>query len=234
MKHLGIVIGVTAGILAGCSNEGRLADLAEQVTHEQAAQNERMAESTQTIAQGSQQLVAADAQARGDLIDLQHALRQDQAEIAKQRDVLEVERGEIAQERLTDSQVGGGLIALGLLLAALAPLVLAGISLLGLWRDPTREEEGQILIEELSKGFLADGAPENSEPPSDPHYLEDSPPSRPLILPASTAAQGALKCLSGAILFTGKTALFENGEAQNPVSPRKPKWSLTPFAKPLI
>lgn len=47
MKQLSTVIAIAAAILSGCSNEGRMADLAEQVTHEQAAQNKRMADSTQ-------------------------------------------------------------------------------------------------------------------------------------------------------------------------------------------
>ena len=180
MKRLRLMIlSGAVSLLIGCSSDGRLADLAEQVTHEQAAQNERMAEATQSIAAGSRQLVEADAQARGELIDLQHALRGDQAEIARQRDVLEWERAEIAQDRLTDSQLGGGLIALAALIAALAPLVLAGISLLGLWREPTKEEEGQILIEELAQGYLS------PEPQAVPK-LESSPTGTTAILPATS------------------------------------------------
>ena len=154
-----VIMGLAVSLQVGCSSDGRLADFAEQVTHEQAAQNERMAEATQSIAQGSQQLVKADAQSRGELIDLQHSLRHDQAEIGRQRDALEAERIEIAQDRLTDSQVSSSLMALAVILAALAPLVLAGISLLGLWREPTREEEGHILIEELSKDLIVNDDP---------------------------------------------------------------------------
>jgi hypothetical protein len=154
-----VIVGLAVSLQVGCSSDGRLADFAEQVTHEQAAQNERMAEATQSIAQGSQQLVKADAKARNELIDLQHSLRHDQAEVARQRDALEAERVEIAQDRLTDSQVGSTLMALSVILAALAPLVLAGISLLGLWREPTREEEGHILIEELSKDLILNDEP---------------------------------------------------------------------------
>jgi uncharacterized protein involved in exopolysaccharide biosynthesis len=141
-------------MLSGCSNEGRLADLAEQVTHEQAAQNKRMADSTQAVAKGSQELVAADAQARRELITLQHALREDQAQIGQQLTALEAERKDVAQQRLYDSAIGNGLGTLGLVCVALAPLLLAAISLVGLYRSPTPEEEGQILIEELSNELL--------------------------------------------------------------------------------
>lgn len=151
-----------AGLLAatiGCNNDSRLGDLAQRVTHDQAAQNQRVAESTQRIAQGSQQLVAADAQARRDLIEMQNSLRQDQAELGKQRDALEITRAEVAEDRLTDSQTANSIIAVGVLVAAIAPLVLAGISLVGLWREPTREEEGNVLIEELSRELIADEPP---------------------------------------------------------------------------
>ncbi|QDU31370.1 hypothetical protein ETAA8_65270 [Anatilimnocola aggregata] len=165
MKHLGLVIVAVAGyVLAGCSTDERLADLAQQVTHEQAAQNERMAEASQTVAQGSQQLVEADAQARRELIDLQHELRRDQAGIAQQRDVLEVERRELAQARHKESLITSGLTAVGMLLAALAPLVLAAISLVGLWRETTKEEEGQVFIEELAHHLLAEQRPLLPEP----------------------------------------------------------------------
>jgi hypothetical protein len=154
MKQFPTVIAITAATISGCSNEGRLADLAEQVTHEQAVQNQRMADSTQAVAKGSQQLVAADAQARKELITLQHALREDQAQIGQQLTVLEAERKDVARQRLYDSAIGNGLGALGLVCVALAPLLLAAISLVGLYRSPTQEEEGQILIEELSNELL--------------------------------------------------------------------------------
>ena len=115
MKQFPIVIAITAAILSGCSNEGRLADLAEQVTHEQAAQNQRMADSTQAVAKGSQELVTADAQARKELITLQHALREDQAQIGEQLTALEAERKEVAAQRFYDSAIGNGLGTLGLI-----------------------------------------------------------------------------------------------------------------------
>jgi hypothetical protein len=156
------VLMVIAGVLVpmiGCNNDSRLGDLAQQVTHEQAAQNERMAESTQAIAQGSQQLVQSDAKARRELIEMQNALRNDQAELAKQRDALEAARAEVAEDRLTDSQLANGIIAVAVLIAAVAPLVLAGISLVGLWHEPTREEEGHVLIEELTRDLIVDEQP---------------------------------------------------------------------------
>jgi hypothetical protein len=142
--------------LVGCSDpDSRLGELALQVTHEQAQQNQRIAEGSKVLAQGSQQLVEADAKARRELIDLQQALRQDQSTVAQQRDALEAERKDIANHRRFESSFTAGAVILGVLLACLAPLILAGISLMGLWRDTTREEEGEVLIGELAQSLVA-------------------------------------------------------------------------------
>jgi hypothetical protein len=137
-------------VLGGCNDpDARLGELASQVTHEQAEQNQRIAEGSKAVAQGSRHLVEADSQARRELIDLQHSLRQDQAEIGRNRDALEAERQAIASERRTESAITSGLVIFGVILACLAPLILAGVSLLGLWRETTHEEEGEVLVEEL-------------------------------------------------------------------------------------
>ena len=149
--------------LPGCKDpDSRLGELASQVTHEQAEQNNRVSEGSRAVAQGSQHLVEADAQARRELIELQHSLRQDQAEIGNHRDALEAERRAIASQRRTDTAIANGLVILGMILACLAPLILAGMSLWGLWRASTPEEEGQILVEELVN-ILAE--------PTDPYGL---------------------------------------------------------------
>ena len=96
-------------VLAGTGGCGvpddRVGELASQVTHEQAEQNQRIAEGSKAIAQGSKQLVEADAQARRELIELQHSLRQDQAEIGQRQDALEAERKAIASQRRTESAI---------------------------------------------------------------------------------------------------------------------------------
>jgi hypothetical protein len=135
-----------------------LGQLAAQIAYDQGQQNQRIAESSRNLAEGSRQLVAADAQARRELIDLQQALRHDQTEIARQRDALEGERQSIARQRRTDSAIGSSVEFAGWLLASLSPLVLAAMALLGLWRQPTAEEEGDILVEQLAQN-LADAPP---------------------------------------------------------------------------
>lgn len=126
------------------------ARLAERVTHDQAEQNKRLADATKSLTQGSQQLVSAEAKARQEVISLQRDLRQDQADIGRQRDALEAERRQIASQRLTESAWSAMLFAVGVLLACLAPLVLAGMTLVGLWRSPSDEELHDVLVEHLA------------------------------------------------------------------------------------
>ena len=161
MKRLLALAAVGAGLAAlpGCDEpDGRVADMAQRVTHEQAQQNQRIAEGSKALAEGSQQLVEHDAKARRELVGLQQDLRKDQAEIGKQRDKLEQERPGIAGERLQESRAGAICIGFAIILVCLAPLVLAGMSLLGLWRSPTREEEREVLVEELT-AWLGQEAP---------------------------------------------------------------------------
>jgi len=166
--------------LAGCQDpDPRLGQLASEAMHEQGQQNQRIAEGSRAIAEGGRQLVAADAQARRELIDLQQGLRQDQTEVARQRDTLEAERKSVARERRTDSAIRSSLLLGGLILACLAPLVLAGFALVGIWREPTREEEGQILVEQLAQVLADTPAAQLPPPPTDPQPAGRLPRPQP-------------------------------------------------------
>jgi hypothetical protein len=159
LRRLAVALVVVA---AGCDdgpNAERLAKMAEHSTKEQAEQNKRVTKAHASLTEGSKQLVEADANARRDLVRLQDNLRQDQADIGLQRNSLETERKAIALERRQDSQTSSSLITLGILLACLAPLVLAGITLALLSRSSTQAEVGEVLIEELGWA-LGQDAPE--------------------------------------------------------------------------
>jgi hypothetical protein len=163
------IIGTLALAVEGCHDpDHRLADLASQATHDQAEQNKRVAEGTKAIAEGSKGLVEADAEARRELIELQHLLRQDQAEVGRHRDVLEAERKAINGQRRTESQIASGLVILGVVLACLSPLILAGFCLLGLWREPSREEEGEVLLDALVNMASLPASETPSLPPPHP------------------------------------------------------------------
>ena len=153
MKPLLALAAVAAALVAlpGCDKpDDRVADMAQQVTREQSEQNQRMVEGSKAIAEGSQQLVEHDAKARREIVQLQQDLRQDQTEVARQRDQLEAERKVIAGHRVQESAAGALCVGMAIILVCLAPLVLAGMSLLGLWKSPTQEEEREVLTEELT------------------------------------------------------------------------------------
>ncbi len=112
-----------------------------------------MGELQQHVAEGTKQLVDADAQARQQLAELQRELRSDQAEIGRQRDALESERRTIATERRWDSILGTSIYAGAGILACLLPLLLCGWLL-----HATRDKQGtdEALAELLVEEFVTD------------------------------------------------------------------------------
>ena len=145
-----IVAAAVVAAFAGCGDSDRqVAEIARQAAHEQAEQNQRISEANKTVAEGSQRLVEAEAKARRELIDLQQDLRQDQADIGQQRDALESERKTLHVERQRDSILGSLILGAGVLLACLAPLVLAGMALWHLRQPPTEDEVSEVLTQEL-------------------------------------------------------------------------------------
>jgi TolA-binding protein len=150
-------LAIVVVVAAGCDSE-RLARMAEQSTREQSAQNQRVSQAHASLAEGSKQLVEADANARRDLAQLQDKLREDQSQVNEQRDALEAERKSIASERRQDSQCSSALATLGILLACLAPLVLAGIALAVLHRGSGQQEVDEVLVHELAQTLSVDDA----------------------------------------------------------------------------
>jgi hypothetical protein len=119
-------------LATGCadSRDDRLAELAQQSLREQSAQNKRLAEQSQQIAEASRRLVEGDAAARKDLLDAKKQLSSElhtvRAGIDRQREEMEQERRNIARQRGHDPIIVQTINALGLTLACLAPLALAG------------------------------------------------------------------------------------------------------------
>ncbi|MBM4088482.1 MAG: hypothetical protein FJ276_03505 [Planctomycetes bacterium] len=137
-------------ILAGCSDDGRLARVAQQASEQQARQNEEMARLTGEVVQASQELVAADAQARRENAAIQSRLTDQQREIGLQRDQLEQERRQIAVQRHRDPVLAAAITTVGWILAALLPLALAALVVWRL-RDNGEDVEtlNRVLLEEL-------------------------------------------------------------------------------------
>ena len=128
MQHKTLWLAILGAILtsAGCSNDenARLAEMADRHSQQQAEQNQQIAE-------------------------LQHHMATERAEVGRQRDALEFERRELAQQRRTDSIIAAAITNAVPLLACLLPLLLC-------WQLLRRRDEPaddavvtEVLIEDL-------------------------------------------------------------------------------------
>ncbi len=95
--------------------------------------------------------------------------RADQAAVGQQRDKLEGERREIAQERIRDPIIAEAIVQFGLLLACLLPLVLAGYMVYTLRH--TASQDDAVVAEFLVADLVAE------------HPLLLGPPTQPALLP---------------------------------------------------
>lgn len=126
-------------VVAGCeSSDERLVWFAEQSAQRQAEQNREMAALNREVAQAHQELIG-----------LQQDLEKQQAEINRGRDLLESERREIAKQRHRDPILAAAINNVGLILACLVPLALAGYLLYCLRDRSDDQVVSEILIEEL-------------------------------------------------------------------------------------
>jgi hypothetical protein len=102
----GLLVLATGVFLAGCGDDGRVVQVAREAADRQAEQNRQIAHQNHQIAETTHELVAADADSRRELVALQQGLQTQQAQVARQRDVLEGERREIARKQFWDSALG--------------------------------------------------------------------------------------------------------------------------------
>jgi len=137
---------------AGCqSDSDRVAEVARESAQRQAEQSKQMAQLQGQVAEGSRQLVEADAKARAEMTAIQRDLQQSQTEIGRQRDRLEVERRQIAAERYWDAILGNAITAAAALLVCVLPLLLCW----ALLRRPSHDHEAdaalaEFLVQELT------------------------------------------------------------------------------------
>ena len=141
--------------LIGCGgNDERLVKMANDHDARQAEQNQRMADLQKQVAEGSKRLIEADAESRQKFLAIQDNLRADQAAIGKQRDALEADRHEIAAQRNRDPIVAAAIIEVGLYIACLLPLVLAGYLI---WATkPSAGQDDAIVAEFLVTDLAAE------------------------------------------------------------------------------
>ncbi|MGE0756070.1 MAG: hypothetical protein AB7F89_10760 [Pirellulaceae bacterium] len=130
-------------MLAGCStHDERLSRLVRDTTAEQASQNRAVTDLNREAVENHRRLVEAVEQSRQDLGLLERDLQQ-------QRDRLDDERRQLAQERYWESLLVPVFGSLGTMLAAALPLVLCWYLLHGL----SRSDESTVhetLVRELA------------------------------------------------------------------------------------
>jgi len=151
----------------GCSpapdmRDQRLADLARQSTEQQARQNEALTRQSQSVveesaklAQAAQQLVESDAKSRADMIAAQERLTnqldQQRAVVDSGREQLEQERKQIATQRHRDPIVAASIQTVGLIVAALLPLIICVYVIRQMSRtEPDDGAVAELLVSELT------------------------------------------------------------------------------------
>lgn len=150
--------------MLGCSSDPdeRLARFAEQSVATQKEQNQMLARQSeavirenQRVTEAAQALVEQDATARQEMVAAQRQLSEqfhaERSDIDRERAGLEQERREIAAQRQRDPVVAEAVHIVGMLLACLTPLALAGYALYRLDRGLDHGEDlGELLIAELA------------------------------------------------------------------------------------
>jgi hypothetical protein len=114
---------------------------------QQAEQNRQIAEQNQTVIEASQSLVDSDAAARRDVLAAH-------AELANQRDLLEQDRKELDRAKQREPILAATIEALGMLMACLVPLGLAGYIVFQAGRSTEQASDRLIadfLVTELTR-----------------------------------------------------------------------------------
>jgi len=177
--------------LIGCSGpDNRTIEVAREAAARQAEQNETIAEQSRQLTEMSSSFLEAEERSRQEMIALQQDIverdtqcrqeltalqRETQAsvsserqEAARQRDLLEAERKQLAQERHRAPIVAAAISHVGLLLACLAPLALCGWLIYSL-RNSENDDSTmvELLVEELAADspILSLPGPSASEEP---------------------------------------------------------------------
>jgi hypothetical protein len=167
--------------LAGCSPpDQRLVDFAEQANQQQARQSEQVARQSREIASAAHDLVEQDAAARRELLEAQarnqERFREQQVAIEQERQQLHEERRQAAQAAARDPVIAQALIAAGLILAALLPLLVTAYALRRLPETGATEE---LLTDALLEDLAALPSATTPTIPSEPRIADASRPALP-------------------------------------------------------
>jgi hypothetical protein len=135
-------------LIAGCDD--RVTQVAREAADRQAQQNTTMAELNKEVATGTQELVAADAQARQAIVGVHHDLQIERQRLDLAWSDIEQERQQLAGQRRTESLLvpalqSGGLVAVVVVLLGFAWRALVAVHTV----DDTETQLNELLIREL-------------------------------------------------------------------------------------
>jgi hypothetical protein len=134
----------------GCSSgDDRLVELSRQSTERQAEQNRLVETNNRQVLEATDKLVEADAKSRTEHIELHRQIEAERSGVNQQRDALEQERRQIADQRNRDPIVADSILAVGGLIAAILPLLVCLFLLRGLFHRSDQEALAEVLIEDL-------------------------------------------------------------------------------------
>ena len=204
-KRKTMLILLIAGLatMIGCDGDRRLAEMAQDATRRQAEQNQEMIRLNREVAASHQRVIEADAQSRQEVLqvqrelierdeqgrqelnalqrDSQTAIHQERSSLDHQHEKLDDERKEIAKQRNRDPIVAAAITGLGVILACLAPIVLAIYLLRTVHRqEPTDAELAELLVQEMASDKPVLFGPRGQGPPCLEHEQEPAG-----LLPAS-------------------------------------------------
>ena len=145
MLCLAVVVGVV-----GCNEKDALVrEMASEAMAEQGGQNRAMADLNRDVALATRRIAEEQSKARQAYVDAQKQLQTQRIEVDRQRDGLEDERRQIANQRHRDPIIAAAVFQVGLLIACLSPLVLCW-GLLHRDRSETSDAElNELLVEDM-------------------------------------------------------------------------------------
>lgn len=149
-----LIIALLTALMIGCNEDENKAVLEMSQEHQRRmeAQNQRLDEMRQEVAEGSKRLVEADAEARKELVALQRDVQTERIEVGVKRDELENERREITRQRYFDPLIATAITSAGLMIVIALPLVLCW----HLLRRPVESADEQAVAELLLEDLVSD------------------------------------------------------------------------------
>jgi len=161
---LSILLMLMIGLTAGCeSKDDRLVNLAEQSVQQQASQNKEIARQSRELASHSGELAEAthslveqDAASRRELIgaqaQFQTHVEMERRHLDQQRELLRSEQTSLAKAQVREPIVAQAIQVIGVVLAALLPLIVTAYALGRLPITAASDEEllSDVLLQELA------------------------------------------------------------------------------------